>query len=563
MKKTTACLFAILSVLLSSNAGAQTIYDAFRFSDNDYYGTARSTAMGGAFTALGGDVGSVGINPAGSAVNNYSQVTLTPNLSFASTGLKYDGGDGVYGSSQSSNKTRLTLPNFGFVFYLSSGTSRGLKGISFGLLGNATANYTSRMEGGGQNSKTSYLGYLAASSDGYSSSTLSNTSYGSGTSWTSMVAYRSGMIATYDDANKYYVGATEKLFSDGSIELAGTINQRYGFVSTGYKYDYVFNMGFNIDDRLYLGVNMGLVTMEYDMQSYIREAAVDTDDFAIEFTGGSTSFDWARFGQKYSASGTGIYGKFGVIYLPSPGLRLGAAIQTPTLNFIKEKWQYYGECHFTTSSYDGSEASSVGEYEYKLISPYRANFGIAYVGGAFVLSADYELCDYGTMKFMDWDGHDTSGWEAEEELIKRFFGVQHNLRVGAEILLPLPGLALRAGYRLQTCPELTWQDSEGTVDSSVYEDYYYDTENISDSEFNEWVASLHGKSHVNARTQVFSLGIGYSSPGAFFCDLACRYTFGPNEYTSLYSDYTSGSSSPMVKSRTKLWDISLTFGWRF
>ena len=38
------------------NANGQTVGDALRFSDQNYYGTARSIAMGNAFTALGGDL---------------------------------------------------------------------------------------------------------------------------------------------------------------------------------------------------------------------------------------------------------------------------------------------------------------------------------------------------------------------------------------------------------------------------------------------------------------------------------------------------------------------------
>ena len=49
-------------------AGAQNMYDAINFSQNHYFGTARSMAMGNAVTAVGGDLGSIGINPAGSAV---------------------------------------------------------------------------------------------------------------------------------------------------------------------------------------------------------------------------------------------------------------------------------------------------------------------------------------------------------------------------------------------------------------------------------------------------------------------------------------------------------------
>lgn len=52
----------------------QTAYDAQLFSENNYEGTARSVAMGNAFTALGGDLGGISINPAGSAVSPYSQL---------------------------------------------------------------------------------------------------------------------------------------------------------------------------------------------------------------------------------------------------------------------------------------------------------------------------------------------------------------------------------------------------------------------------------------------------------------------------------------------------------
>ena len=56
-------LAALLSFAAAA-AGAQTLSEALTYGVNDYYGTARSIALGGAMTALGGDLGSVGINPA-------------------------------------------------------------------------------------------------------------------------------------------------------------------------------------------------------------------------------------------------------------------------------------------------------------------------------------------------------------------------------------------------------------------------------------------------------------------------------------------------------------------
>jgi hypothetical protein len=75
MRKTA---LIILLTAISSFAGlAQTAYDAFLFSETNYEGTARTVAMGNAFTALGGDLGSISLNPAGSAVAKYSQVSIT------------------------------------------------------------------------------------------------------------------------------------------------------------------------------------------------------------------------------------------------------------------------------------------------------------------------------------------------------------------------------------------------------------------------------------------------------------------------------------------------------
>ena len=65
MKRTA---ITILLALCASGLFAQTAYDALMLSENSYEGTARSVAMGNAFTALGGDLGAVTINPAGSAM---------------------------------------------------------------------------------------------------------------------------------------------------------------------------------------------------------------------------------------------------------------------------------------------------------------------------------------------------------------------------------------------------------------------------------------------------------------------------------------------------------------
>ena len=78
-------IFAIAALLAATvGAGAQNMYDAITYSQNHYFGTARSMSMGNAVTALGGDLGSIGINPAGGAVAGYGQFAITPGLSISS-----------------------------------------------------------------------------------------------------------------------------------------------------------------------------------------------------------------------------------------------------------------------------------------------------------------------------------------------------------------------------------------------------------------------------------------------------------------------------------------------
>ena len=82
-------LLAAAFIAATVSAGAQTMSDAINFSQNQYYGTARSMALGNAMTALGGDLGSIGINPAGSAVVPYGQFVITPGVTISAVNSAY------------------------------------------------------------------------------------------------------------------------------------------------------------------------------------------------------------------------------------------------------------------------------------------------------------------------------------------------------------------------------------------------------------------------------------------------------------------------------------------
>ncbi len=539
---------AILFGLTALTSYAQTAYDAFLFSKNDYYGTARTVAMGNAFTALGGDLGSLTLNPAGSAVAEYSQVTISPSLNIASTtsqGVPYPGG-GKLSYFQDRNKSSLTnfnLSNAGATLMFDLGRSSGLKHITFGIVANQTGSWGEDVYASGTNNMTSMMGAMAYEASNYygpgkgilSQDLSKSTLYDpyNHMPWIYVVAYNSGMISTFGDYDDQYVGTSEVILDNNDIVLGGPLNQGYGRSVEGNKYDYLINLGMNISDIVYVGVNLGIVTMDYAYNEYFREIAQDPNDFGIILDNDAAiNFSDMTYQYGYVSSGVGYYGKLGVIVTPGFGLRLGAAIQTPTENNIKEEWRYCGETNYTDRAYNAREDSGWGFNEYRLISPFRANFGVAWtLGGTALVSADYELCDYGTMKFASAEYY-SDDWSDVNRAIRNTYGLAHQFRLGAEVK-PLPELAIRAGYGFDTFAE---RAMKGAVSE-----------------------------------QNISFGLGYSSRGSFFADLAARTTLIPTEYYMPYIDYIvdEGGSvidnaySPEIGIDKSLWKVVLTLGWRF
>lgn len=529
MKKTAITLLLSLSALYGY---AQNAYDGLTFSENNYEGTARSVAMGNAFTALGGDLGAVAINPAGSAVAGYSQITLTPGLTFSASTAQgvspYADGTLPYFERQiRSRMTRLSMPNIGFTFNWETGRKSGLKNITVGFIATRTASYDQDVYANGLNSTTSFMGAMATEAYGLSYKDLEAKDAYDFMPWSSVVAYNSGMISTFGGYEDQYVGASELVFDDEEIVLGGKLEQTYGRRVTGGKYDYMFNIGANISDFLYIGANLGLTSIDYAYDDYFKEKAVDPENFEISFANGTTCFSSMKHRYSYEASGSGYYAKFGVIVTPWQGLRIGAAIQTPTLNTITERWQESGETQFTSSSFNGYASSPQGEYQYTLLAPYRANFGLAYTfGNMAVVSADYEICDFSTMQFRS-DGYDDDYFEDVNDDIKNNFGISESFRAGAEV--KLGAYAVRVGYGLTT--------AAAKADKSL--------------------------------RQNLSFGLGYSSKGSFFADIAARRNFRTKEFYMPYNDYIFDNEDNILDPAPELlinssdWKVLLTIGWRF
>ena len=428
---------------------AQTAEDAILFSQEYYEGTARSMAMGNAFTAVGGDLGAVSINPASSGIYRYSQIAVTPSITstpFESTYL---------GTSRNGINSRMTFSNAGFVASINTGNRSGLYNFNFAIVYNKKRTFNSTLEANGQTDETSMLSSLAASLNGYHSPRLTeskdnNPYYSTDAPWRSIVAWNAYGLATLKDIdekmypeNDYtYVASTENFDKQTKeVWVADFLNQDFYRKTYGGIQEYAFNFGFNVNDMFYFGVNLNLEAVNYtELQTY-SEKAYNPSAFDDGFVSMTTNY-WRQ------TTGAGFNAKFGAIVTPVAGLRLGATFTTPTWYGLRDSWNYDMETVFerkdTREILRNKATSATGIWNYKLSAPMRFSVGAAYTFGKFgLISAEYERVQYSGALLKDTNGR-TSAYEYENQAISSGFGASNILRIGAEVWIQR--LAVRGGY---------------------------------------------------------------------------------------------------------------------
>ena len=150
-------------VLVCFSSSAQNINDVLRYSREDIQGTARFQGLSGAFGALGGDLSALNVNPAGSAVFNNSQFTIsgsnynrdndalyfnsTNNTTLNALEINQAGGVFVFKSTdENANWKKLSLAvnydlvnNFDNEFFVSGNSNQGIDAYFLGFVADPAA----------------------------------------------------------------------------------------------------------------------------------------------------------------------------------------------------------------------------------------------------------------------------------------------------------------------------------------------------------------------------------------------------------------------------------------
>lgn len=145
---------SVLAIGMVGTAKAQYTEDALLFSQGDNGGTARFKAMGGASTALGGDISSITGNPAGLGFYNQSDASATLRYQYNKNKVNY------FGRKSDSKTDNFNIDNGGVVFHLPTvryggDLTKGWLNFNVGIAYNRTNLFDNKLDYSGINTDNS------------------------------------------------------------------------------------------------------------------------------------------------------------------------------------------------------------------------------------------------------------------------------------------------------------------------------------------------------------------------------------------------------------------------
>lgn len=436
MKRNRLFILAAAMLTASSAMQAQTSYEAAALLDTDLGGTARFVGMGGAMSALGADISTMGTNPAG--IGLYRSWDLS--LSF--------GGNWVT-QRTSSNDTRNrsfdsygTFDNAGIVFTNKVSNEKLLRFVNFGF------NYRNVKRFGGKMGMASNLNGLSQ------------------TGQMAWQAYENQNVLPedFDYSNpdgfyqrNYYdepwVGWLTLLGADGRLIDASALDggsyypsdaNSYSEVLSGGIDAYDFNLSFNLIDAVYLGVTLTTYDVDRKLESSYTEY-FDGGDYTLK--------------NYYRTTGSGYDFKFGAILRPfeESSFRVGVSATTPTVYRLRDYNSAIISSFVTFedgSTYEGSMDTFSGDAyggdcytDYTMIAPAKMNVSMGgTIGTSLALGAEYEYANFGAAKLYYENGDENT---VMNDHTAENFTAQHTLRLGLEKMFA-GSFYTRLGYNYQT-----------------------------------------------------------------------------------------------------------------
>ncbi|WP_279136161.1 OmpP1/FadL family transporter [Parabacteroides johnsonii] len=555
MKK-VICLCASALLLGSGSMFAQGEMDAYKFSQYDLNGTARYLSMGGAFGALGGDISAMRTNPAGLAIYRSSEIVTTVSLSSIKTKTDW------LGIEMDDKKTRFNFDNIAYVGYFPTGNDEGVVGWNVGFAYNRVKNFNRQYRmgrGAGGRSISDYLAGAANLEDVTGNDLWSTDSYNPylSQSWLPTLAYNAGLIDVNNKAVSGDFFSTMGYFDEkDNWNLLDVQSANMSVSEKGAIDKYDFSLATNISDRFFIGATVSVTDVDY------RSSVLYDENFGyLNAEAQNAKFVNELFWDNYSSlDGTGYSFNLGVIARPTDFLRLGVAYNSPT--WYKMTNYYSAEAGAYVFDYYLGEPNPIDPgnpdmtrqattptdfyTEYRLRTPDKWIFSAAAIlGQNALISVDYELTNYKSMRLQDRDGYDQ---DADNDLIKDDFRSSGMLKVGAEYKVT-PQFAIRVGGAWQNSP--VQEHMKYSETGRIVEVY---------------PAGTRTGYTVDHSINYYTVGLGYRFTPNFYVDLACVYRMQKEDvypFPHLISDGNVLVESIPATLKTNTTKVALTLGYKF
>lgn len=408
---------------------AQNLNDALRYSQYDYFGTARSAAVAGSLGALGADFSVTSTNPAGIAWMRRSQFVITPMFNLYTGKTTLTNGNN---SEVSETAASLSLASFGMVI---AGRSRNpaWKTVNFSLGFNRLADF---------NRETVYRG-MSQGSIANRWTELANSDFGLDEFETGLASDVQAIL--YDTGNDEYFS---DFVDDNNNLIPADIEREQTIETSGGVNELSFAVAGNYDDRLLIGLGIGVPFVNYVEEKLYFESDVNN---------GIPFFEALEFRENLTTTGIGVNVKLGLAYRINQMVRLGLAVHTPTWFALEDNFSTDLLYSYTDGGVGNTESSLSpnGNFSYGLRTPWRVSGGAGFVFGRNgFLSGEVEWVNYGNNHF------GFNGFSEDEDIANRdvedALASSINLKVGGEYAIRQ--FRLRAGVSLRQPP---YADTEG------------------------------------------------------------------------------------------------------
>jgi hypothetical protein len=394
-----ASLFAATFTSFSQSLGYQDL--GILFSQNDNNGSARFTAMSGAFGALGGDISSINVNPAGLSVFNNSMFTGSFNARSSDITSTY--GDPLLNRNAITTQDQfINLSQAGAVLVFDSAHSPNWSKFAIGFNYRITKDFNNSFLAEGNNGFTTFTEFP-----------LDN-----------------------NDPTLIYDFADEQGFNN---TYSGELSE--------------FNVAFSSvhQNKLHLGVSLNFYDLNFSQQSTLSEFNSDKDDNTLD----------AFLYQENFTTGAGFSANFGFIYRAHQNFRFGVSYKTPTYfteiiedSNITENEGFFGDTEIAVSNsndvyrntdFGGFPSQSV-VYRFRTPSTLTASTAVIF-GKSGLLSLDYSHKNFQRMRL---SGDDFSN---ENQFFQNDLKNTHNFNVGTE--WRIDRFSIRGGYSFEQTPNTT------------------------------------------------------------------------------------------------------------